>query len=97
MAKGIKKVKQNSKTENVKNNNTTKKFKITKNGLVEVDQPKVEEEKRSKNKEKCLKVLITEPRSRFVEIGERVQRKELKWLRFCTENNIGVHYYLILI
>lgn len=96
MGKAVKKVKKDLKTENVKDNNTSKKFKITKNGLVEVDQPKIEEEKRSRNKEKCIKVLITEPRSRFVQIGEMVQRKEIKWLRFCTENNVGVHYYLIL-
>lgn len=47
-------------------------------------------------KSKYLKVPITESRARFVEIGEMIQNKELKWISFGMENNIGTHFYLIL-
>ena len=96
MPKPVKKVSKKPIAKKIQNiESTTKKLKITKNGIVEVDVVKPEE-KKTKSKEKYLKVLITEPRSRFVQIGEMVQRKEIKWVRFCTENNIGVHEFLIL-
>lgn len=93
MAKSIKKIKNNPQTKNVET--PSKKLKITKNGIIEIDV--IKEEKKTKSKEKYIKVAVTESRARFTEIGEMIHRKEIKWVRFITENNIGVHEFLILI
>jgi hypothetical protein len=65
--------------------------------------PKVKEvilkpEKKAKklDENKYIKISSSEPSEKFKEFGERVQRKELKWAYFATENSIGMHYYLIL-
>ncbi len=66
----------------------------TKQGLMEVKETPVES--KPKNNGKFVKVLSTESRDFFREIGERVARKELKWMYYTVENSVGVHYYLIL-
>lgn len=43
-----------------------------------------------------VRISSDEPAEKFKELGERVQKKELKWSYFTTENSIGMHYYLIL-
>lgn len=70
------------------------KLKITPQGIQEVP---VEESKtiRFDNK-KFVRILETEPIDKFKELGERVFKKELKWIYFAVENNVGVHYYMIL-
>jgi hypothetical protein len=65
----------------------------TKSGLVEVP---IKDEVKKSSKDKFLKVSANESSEFFKEIGERVQKKELKWSYYSTENNSGVHYYLIL-
>jgi hypothetical protein len=45
---------------------------------------------------KYIKVGINEPASRFVEMGEKVHNKEVKWAYFSSDGNTGYHYYLIL-
>jgi hypothetical protein len=45
---------------------------------------------------KYIKISSNESSEKFKELGDRVQRKELKWAYFATENSIGMHYYLIL-
>jgi threonine synthase len=71
-----------------------KKVVITKNGIEYLDVKPEEAKKKDNNK--YLKMPITEPSGSFKEVGERVARKELKWAYYTTENNVGVHYYLIL-
>lgn len=66
----------------------------TKQGLMEVKEKPVES--KPKNSDKFVKVLSTESRDFFRDIGERVARKELKWMYYTIENSVGVHYYLIL-
>jgi hypothetical protein len=73
---------------------TNKKMVITKNGIEYVEQkPKVE---KSKDSRKFIKMAVTQSAEEFKIIGDRVSRKELKWAYYTTENNVGVHYYLIL-
>jgi hypothetical protein len=45
---------------------------------------------------KYLKVPSTESNKKFKEIGEMVDRKELKWSHFVVENSVGMHIYLKL-
>lgn len=45
---------------------------------------------------KYIRISSDESTEKFKELGERVQKKELKWSYFATENSIGMHYYLIL-
>jgi hypothetical protein len=60
--------------------------------------PKVKIERKSKavDMTKYIKISSNESSEKFKELGDRVQRKELKWAYFATENSIGMHYYLIL-
>jgi len=48
------------------------------------------------SKEKFIKVGINEPASRFVEMGEMVNNKEVKWAYYSSDGSTGYHYYLIL-
>ena len=59
--------------------------------------PKIEEDKvpRFDNK-KFVRIAENEPQIKFKEIGDRVNHKEVKFLYFTTENNVGVYYYRIL-
>lgn len=70
------------------------KLKITPQGIEEVP---VEESKtiRFDNK-RFVRIQETEPSHMFKELGERVSRKELKWVYYAVENNVGVHYYMII-
>jgi hypothetical protein len=45
---------------------------------------------------KYVRISETESQEKFRELGERVSRKELKWIYYTIENNVGTHYYLIL-
>lgn len=47
-------------------------------------------------KSKYIKVLSTESRARFAEMSEMINNKKLKWAYYCVENQVGIHYYLIL-
>jgi hypothetical protein len=60
--------------------------------------PKVKETKVEKPipKGKYIRVGTNEPASRFVELGEMVNNKEVKWSFFSTDGSIGYHHYLIL-
>lgn len=68
---------------------------VTKNGLV---QAPVIDKNREPNidKNKYVKVPENAPIETFREVGERVQKKELKWVRYSIENFVGIHYYVIL-
>jgi hypothetical protein len=61
-----------------------------------VPAPVRAERPKKPNLNKYVQVKDTESRATFVDIGERVQRKELKWSYFGVENSVGIHYYLIL-
>jgi hypothetical protein len=60
--------------------------------------PKQTEEKPAKPApiSKFIRVALNEPASRFVEMGEMVYNKEVKWAYFSSDGNTGYHYYLIL-
>lgn len=69
-------------------------LKITKNGIESIA---VTETKAPRfDSKKYVRILETESSDKFKELGERVQRKELKWILYAVENNVGVHYYVIL-
>ena len=75
--------------------NVTKKSggrKPPKTGVVKEKETKI---KRFDSK-KYVRISADEPAEKFKELGERVQKRELKWSYFTTENSIGMHYYLIL-
>lgn len=52
--------------------------------------------KRILNEKKYIKISSNETNDKFKELGERVQKKELKWSYYVIENLIGMHYYLKL-
>ena len=54
------------------------------------------EKKRTINDNRYIKVSTNSKSSKFVEMGQKVQRGEVKWVYFTTENDIGYHYYLKL-
>lgn len=83
------------KEESTINKLPPKKMVITKTGIDEVEV-RLQTARKSDGK-KYLKVSSTETISVFKEIGDRVSKKELKWAYYTIENNIGVHYYQILI
>jgi hypothetical protein len=66
----------------------------TKNGLAETTNKNVKISKI--DNQKFIKILATDPIEKFKEIGEKVLKKEVKWVFYATENFVGVHYYLIL-
>ena len=82
-----------AKKEEPLNKLPPKKMVITKQGI-EYVEPRVEVKKKDNNK--YHKILANESSQVFKEAGDRVAKKELKWAYYTTENNIGVHYYLIL-
>ena len=82
-----------TKKEEPLNKLPPKKMVITKQGI-EYVEPIVEVKKKDNNK--YHKILANESSQVFKEAGDRVAKKELKWAYYTTENNIGVHYYLIL-
>jgi len=47
-------------------------------------------------KEKFIKVGLNEPASRFAEMGEMINKKEIKWAYYASDGSNGYHYYLIL-
>jgi hypothetical protein len=59
-------------------------------------ETKVEKPTKPASKEKFIKVGINEPASRFVEMGEMVNNKEVKWAYYSSDGSTGYHYYLIL-
>lgn len=61
-----------------------------------VKETKVEKPEKPAVKSKFIKVGINEPASRFVEMGEMVNNKEVKWAYFASDGSTGYHYYLIL-
>lgn len=45
---------------------------------------------------KYLSLLETDSLKKYIEFGLRVKNQELKWVSYQVENQVGVHYYLIL-
>jgi hypothetical protein len=88
------KLKKPVKTKSKVTNKLPPKYKTTKNGL-ELVEDKESKPVRFDNR-KYVRISENESREKFQEIGERVYRKELKWVYYCLENNVGFHYYLIL-
>ena len=70
-------------------------LRVTKNGI-ETLPPAEELEPIRFNNKKFVRVAETESEETFKEIGERVSRKELKWIYYAVDNNVGTHYYVIL-
>lgn len=52
--------------------------------------------KKPKNLDNFVRVSTNSKQTKFVEMGLRVQRGEVKWSRYIVEDSIGYHYYLIL-
>lgn len=69
-------------------------LKITKSGIVELP-PEDSTPIRFDNK-KYVRIQETESIDKFKELGDRVGKKELKWMYYAIENNVGTHYYMIL-
>jgi len=45
---------------------------------------------------KFIKVKAEGNHDKFVEMGKKVQKREVVWSYYAMEGNIGYHYYLIL-
>ena len=56
----------------------------------------VEEPKESKLPYKIVKICDGSKQEEYKEIGERVQRGELKWLCYGIDGNKGCRYYYII-
>tara|TARA_R110002050_G_scaffold34397_12_gene86900 strand:+ start:6894 stop:7301 length:408 start_codon:yes stop_codon:yes gene_type:complete len=50
--------------------------------------------KRSHNPADYVKVSERSKPSKFKDMGDKVQRGEVKWVYYSTENDIGYHFYL---
>jgi hypothetical protein len=61
-----------------------------------VTESKLEKPEKPASKSKFIKVGLNEPESKFVEMGEMVNNKEVKWAYFSSDGSTGYHYYLIL-
>lgn len=57
---------------------------------------KKKEEKKVKEK-KYLKLNSNANKSEFQEVGQRVQKGELKWVFYAIDGDIGYHHYEILV
>lgn len=54
--------------------------------------------KKSSKEPKWVKIpLVKEKEKEFKEVGDRVQKGEVKWSHFSTEGDVGYHFYLVLI
>lgn len=83
-------------SKEIKSVNSDESIKLvsTKNGLVETTNKNVKGSK--SDNQKFIKILATDPIEKFKEMGEKVFKKEVKWVFYTIENFVGVHYYLIL-
>ena len=45
---------------------------------------------------KYIKISTNSKSVKFIEMGDKIQRGEVKWVYYTMENNIGYHYYLKL-
>ena len=52
--------------------------------------------KKPKNMANFVRISTRSKQAKFVEMGQRVQKGELKWSRYVLEDGVGYHYYLIL-
>lgn len=52
--------------------------------------------KKPRNMANFVRVSTRSKQATFVEMGQRVQKGELKWSRYVLEDGVGYHYYLIL-
>ena len=52
--------------------------------------------KNVRTKFEYVKVAASAKSTRFTELGERVQKGELQWAYYSTEDNVGYHFYKIL-
>lgn len=68
---------------------------VSKDTSLKVVAP-TKEKKRSIDDNRYVKVSTNSKSIKFVEMGQRVQRGEVKWAYFTTDNGIGYHYYLKL-
>lgn len=59
-----------------------------------VEKPKAT--KRPVNDNRYIRVSEKSKTSKFVEMGEKVQRGEVRWVYYAIDGNIGYHYYLKL-
>ncbi len=92
----MKKKKSFKKTINKKKvvNKLPPRLKITKNGIETL--PPVDTKAPRFDSKKYVRIAENEPQEKFRELGERVAKKELKWVYYAVDNNVGMHYYLIL-
>tara|TARA_B100000963_G_scaffold339918_1_gene338061 strand:- start:1148 stop:1408 length:261 start_codon:yes stop_codon:yes gene_type:complete len=49
-----------------------------------------------KNNREYIKVSENSKSSKFVEMGNKVQKGEVKWSYYSVDGNVGYHYYLKL-
>jgi hypothetical protein len=57
-------------------------------------KPKTKRQK--KEEDKYIRVSENANIKRFAEMGERVQRGEVKWSHYAIDGNVGYHHYRVL-
>ena len=78
--------------KNKKNVNTLK----GKTKLVKAKTKKRVKKGLKKNNREYIKVSENSKSSKFVEMGNKVQKGEVKWSYYSVDGNVGYHYYLKL-
>lgn len=58
--------------------------------------PKPKSNKKPVNDNRYVRVSERSKTAKFVEMGEKVQRGEVKWMYYAIDGDIGYHYYLKL-
>ena len=86
---------------NKKKNRVTKKTKKSSSSKIKKSFTKTRPKKKvgkslKKNNREYVKVSENSKSSKFVEMGEKVQKGEVKWSYYAIDGNVGYHYYLKL-
>ena len=64
--------------------------------LVKAKTKKRDKKGLKKNNREYIKVSENSKSSKFVEMGNKVQKGEVKWSYYSVDGNVGYHYYLKL-
>lgn len=94
--KTLKSQKSNKETDVLNILNSFRVDEGTKNNLGPLSDLEVKPKRKYYPLPEYIKISTKSKQDKFVAIGNRVEKKELKWSFFTTENNLTYHYYEVL-
>ena len=78
----------------VNRNNKKKKIVKPKSKVIKTKPKKKVKKSLKRNNREYIKVSENSKSSKFIEMGSRVQKGEVKWSYYSIDGNVGYHYYL---